>query len=99
MAWKGFGRLLRWFQARPLAAVLKLFVAALGTFLLGRALGMRFAGALLAGVVFAFCLYFVVWLPWPLTSVWALMPWLLWLTDRLVRRPDLASGAALAGVV
>ncbi len=82
-----------------LVAALKLFVAAFGTFLLGRALGMRFAGALLAGVVFGFCLYFVVWLPWPLTSIWALLPWLLWLTDRLVRRPDLLSGAGLTAVV
>ncbi len=79
--------------------VLKLVVAALGTFLLGRALGMRFAGAFLAGLVYAFGLFFVVWLPWPLPAVWALIPWLLWLTDRLVRRPDLASGAALAAVV
>ena len=42
-------------------AVLKVFAAAFGTYLLGRALGMRFGGALLAGLVFAFCLYFLVW--------------------------------------
>ena len=33
-----------------------------GTFMLGRSLGMRFAGALLAGLVFAFNLKMVTWL-------------------------------------
>jgi membrane protein YfhO len=69
-------------------AALKLFVAALGTFLLARALGMRFPGALLSGVVFAFSLWFVVWLSWPTTSSWALLPWLWLCADRLARRPD-----------
>jgi hypothetical protein len=80
-------------------ACLKLFVAAMGTFLLARALGLRLAGALLAGVVFAFSLWFVVWLPWPLTAVWALVPWLLLATDRLVRRPGPLPAAALAALV
>ncbi len=55
-------------------AMLKLFVAAFGTFLFGRALGMRFGGALLAGVVFAFGTFFVVWLAWPLTNIFPLIP-------------------------
>jgi hypothetical protein len=79
--------------------VLKLWVAAFGTFLLARALGMRFGGALLAGLVFAFNLKLVTWLSYPAMSVWTLIPWLLFLTERLVRRPDLLSGAGLAAVV
>ena len=79
-------------------AVLKVFVAAFGTFLLARALAMRFAGAFLAGIVFGFGLFFVSWLAWPLTSVWAWLPWLLLLTDRLVRRPDTFAVAGLAAV-
>ena len=55
-------------------AALKLFVGAFGMYLLGRTLGMRFGGALLAGVVFAFGTFFVVWLPWPLTNVFPLIP-------------------------
>ena len=46
-------------------AVLKLWVAAFGTFLLARALGMRFGGALLAGLVFALNLKLVTWLTYP----------------------------------
>src|SRR5918996_419979 len=80
-------------------AVLKVFVAAFGAYLLARALGMRFGGALMAGIVYAFSLYFLVWIAWPQTNVWALLPWLWLLTDRVLRAPTLLSGAALAGVV
>ena len=79
--------------------MLKLWVAAFGTFLLGRALGMRFGGALLAGIVFALNLKMVTWLSYQHMSVWTFIPWLLLLTDRLVRRPSLLAGAGLAAVV
>jgi hypothetical protein len=78
--------------------VLKLWVAAFGTYLLGRALGMRFGGALFAGIVFALNLKMVTWLSYPHMSVWTFIPWLCLLTDRLVRRPSLLAGAGLAGV-
>jgi hypothetical protein len=79
--------------------LLKVFTAAFGTYLLGRSLGMRFPGALLAGVVFAFSLFFLVWVSWPLPNVWALLPWLLLLTDRVVRDPAALPAAGLAVVV
>ena len=78
--------------------VMKLWVAAFGTYLLGRALGMRFGGALLAGIVFALNLKMVTWLSYPHMSVWTFIPWLLLLTDRLVRKPSLLAGAGLAAV-
>jgi membrane protein YfhO len=80
-------------------AILKVFVASFGSFLLGRELRMRFAGALLVGLVFGFGLFFVEWLSWPLSSVWAWLPWLLLLTERLVRRPGPLPGAGLAVLV
>ena len=79
-------------------AVLKLWVAAFGAYLLGRCLGMRFAGALMAGLVFAFSLKMATWLSYPHAGVWALIPWLLAATDRVVRRPDLPGAAGLAAV-
>ena len=85
--------------ALAVMAVLKLFVAAFGTYLLGRALGMRFGGALLAGVVFAFGTFFVAWLAWPLTNIFPLIPWLLLLTELLVRRPGPLPAAGLAVLV
>jgi hypothetical protein len=80
-------------------AALKLFVAAFGTYLLGRTLGMRFGGALLAGLVFAFGTFFVAWLAWPLTNIFPLIPWLLLLTELLIRRPGPLPAAGLAVLV
>ena len=82
-----------------LIAALKLWVMAFGTFLLARALGLRPGGALLAGVVAGFGLFHVVWLAWPLSSVWAWLPWVLLATDRVMRRPGGRPFAALALVV
>jgi hypothetical protein len=79
--------------------VLKAFVAAFGTYLLARALGMRFGGALLAGVVYAFCLYLLAWESWPQTNVWALAPWVWLLTEQVIRAPRALPVAGLAGVV
>ena len=80
-------------------ALLKLFVAAFGTYLFGRLMGMRFGGALLAGIVFAFGTFFVVWIPWPLTNLFPLLPWLLAATELVVRRPGPLPAAGLAAVV
>jgi hypothetical protein len=77
-------------------ALLKLWVAAFGTYLLGRALGMGFAGGLLAGLVFAFNLKLVTWLSYPHAGVWALIPWMLLAADRVVRRPDVLGAVGLA---
>jgi hypothetical protein len=86
-------------KALAVMAAIKLFVGAFGMFLLGRWLGMRFGGALLAGIVFAFGTFFVVWLPWPLTNVFPLIPFLLLLTDLVVRRPGPLIVAGLGGLV
>ena len=80
-------------------AALKLFVAAFGMFLLACALGMRFPGALMAGIVFGFSLWMVTWVSWPTVSVWAYLPWLCLLADILLRRPGPLPFAGLAGVV
>lgn len=84
-----------WFSL-AIAAALKLLCAALGAFVLARALGQRFAGALLAGLAFGFSLWMVTWLSWPLASVWAFLPWLLAAVDAVVRRPSAARVGLLA---
>jgi hypothetical protein len=95
--WPAF--VLPFWKSLAVIAALKLWVAALGTFLLGRALGMRFGGALLAGLVFCLGTFFVGWLAWPLTNVFPLLPWLLLLSERIVRRPAALPGAGLAALV
>lgn len=87
---------LPFFSALALIAALKIFAATFGAYLLGRALGMRFGGAMMAGAVYGLNLWMVAWLSYPHGSVYALIPLLLVLTERVVRRPDLLSGAGLA---
>ena len=80
-------------------AVMKVVVASMGAFLLARALKMRFAGAFLCGVVYGFGLFLIAWLPWPLANVFPLIPWMLFATEKVVRRPGTLSAAGLAAVI
>jgi membrane protein YfhO len=87
------------YKSLAVTAALKLFIAAFGTFLLARGLRMRFGGALLAGVVYAYSLWVVTWLVYPHASVWVLIPLLMWLADRLLRRPSAPNAVGLAAGV
>lgn len=80
-------------------AALKLWVAGFGTYLLARELRLGFWPGLLAGVSFALCAFNLVWLSHGAhVSVAAWLPWLLWLTERIVRRGSRAEGVFLAMV-
>jgi hypothetical protein len=85
--------------APAVSAMLKVLAAAFGTFLLARALGAGFAGALLAGLVYGFGQFTVAWVSWPEDGVRVLLPWLLLLADLVVRRPRALPVAGLAAVV
>jgi hypothetical protein len=91
--------ILPFWRSLAVVAILKLFLAGFGAYALGRVLGLRFGGALLSGVVFAFGTFFVVWLAWPLTSIYALIPWTLALIELLIRRPGRLTVAGLAVVL
>ncbi|HYP48493.1 MAG TPA: hypothetical protein VEQ61_07640, partial [Thermoleophilaceae bacterium] len=86
-------------QSLAWTALLLLWAASFGMYGLARSLGLRFAGALMAGLVYGLNLWIVSHLSYPHDGVWALLPWMLWATDRLVRRPDAGSVAFLAGAV
>jgi Bacterial membrane protein YfhO len=90
---------LPFWKSLAVAAFLKLLLGALGAFVLARTLGIAFGGALLCGVVFAFGTFFVVWLAWPLSSVYAFAGWTLALTEVLARGPGGIPVAGLAAVV
>lgn len=80
-----------------LEAALILWTAAFGAWLLVRELGLSFLPGLLAGVAYALCSFHVVWLAHgSLPAVSALLPWMLWLIERIVRRGTLAPALGLA---
>ncbi|MBS1868153.1 MAG: hypothetical protein JSS99_00645 [Actinobacteria bacterium] len=82
------------------AAALKLWFAGFGTYLLARELRLGFWPAMTAGTAFALCSFNIVWLSYGVfVSVAALLPWALWLVERIVQRGEPAYGLALAGVV
>jgi hypothetical protein len=80
-------------------AVIKLCLAALGTFLFARALSLRTAPALLAAVAFGFGTYLIVWLMHPHANAYVLLPWLLLVADRLCRSGAVRDAAGLAGLL
>ena len=86
-------------------AASRLWVAGLGMFLLARCWGLGAWGRWFAGLSFPFCGFLVAWLLFPVTSVAVWMPWLFWMTDRVLDRPGprtigglaLTSGLVLLG--
>jgi hypothetical protein len=97
--WSVPAYVLPFWKSLAVTAVLKVFVAAFGAFLLGRTLRMRFAGALLTGLVFGFSLWAVSWVSWTLGSVWVVLPWVCLLSELCVRRPGPLPVAGLATAV
>jgi hypothetical protein len=86
--------------ALGVAAALKLWVAGFGTYLLARELRLGFWPGIVAGISFALCAFNVVWLTYGVfVSVAAMLPWALWLTERIVRRGRAVDGLALVAVV
>jgi hypothetical protein len=91
-----------WPDALTLAlrAGIKLFLAALGMYLLARqVLRVGPVAAALAAVAFTFGAFMTVWLLYSQTSVVALLPWCWWATARLLARPGPRGVALLAGLV
>jgi 6-pyruvoyl-tetrahydropterin synthase related domain len=80
-------------------AVGKLLIAGIGTWLLGRELGLGRGPAVVAALVFMLSAPNLAWLQWPLTTVFALLPWLLWATERLWREPSRRRLAGLGLIV
>jgi hypothetical protein len=79
-----------------LAAALKLWVAGFGTYLLVRELRLGFWPAMLAAVSFTLGAFQVLWLSHGVfVSVSALLPWMVWLTERIARRGRAVDGFAL----
>lgn len=101
VGWLDPFRLPLWILPLPyafgVAAALKLWVAAFGTYLLVRELRLGFWPGVVAGIGFGLCAFNVVWLTHGAqVSVAAMLPWAVLLTERIVRRGAPAAGPALA---
>ena len=90
------GVLFSYDSSRAWVNVLKLVLAALGTYLLARALALRRGPALLGGVAFGFATYLVIWLLHPHGNAYVVLPWLLLVADRLCQRGTVRDAALLA---
>lgn len=80
-------------------AMLKLFIAGIGAFLLASELGLARLGRWFAGLCFPFSGFAIVWLQYPMGSVAVWLPMVLWLVERLLHRPGAARAAWLALVL
>jgi hypothetical protein len=78
-------------------AALKLWAAGFGCHLLARQLRLGLLPSLLAGVGFAFSALNIVWLTHEsLPAVAAMLPWMVWLVERIFRGGRLGSAVGLA---
>lgn len=81
------------------AAMLRLMVAGWGMYLLMQRLHVGMPGAILAGAVFMFADFNIVWLHFAIHNVAAPLPLALWLITRLADRPAYRDMLALSGVI
>ncbi len=81
------------------AAAMRLWVTAFGTYLLCRELRLGFWPSVFGGLAFGFSAFAILWLSYPVLSVLSLLPWALWLATRIVRTGSGADGLALALVL
>lgn len=93
LTWLAF--LLPFWSSFAWIAAGKLLLAAGGTYLFVRDLGLQRGPSLLAALAFAFGMYFVVWLEHPQTYVWLCLPWMFLATLRACRYGSLAATALL----
>ncbi len=77
-------------------AVLRLWTAGLGMFLLARSWGLGPWGRWFCGLSFPLCGFLIVWLLYPVTNVAIWMPWLILVTDRALEGPSLRAIGCLA---
>jgi hypothetical protein len=78
------------------AAAMRLWVGSFGAYLLCRELGIGRGPALFGGLAFGFSSFSVLWLSFPVLSVLALLPWAIWLTERVLSRGKSIDGLFLA---
>ena len=72
--------------APGLVKLLELLASIAGMFLLCRTIGLSRLAGLAGGTIYAFSGFQVMWSTWPQPLTGAMIPWVFWATERLVRR-------------
>jgi hypothetical protein len=83
-------------QATVVIAFAVLLVGGLGMFGLVRSFGLGWAASFFAGIAFLLNSFSVTWLEYPLTPVTAWAPWVLLITERIVRSSQRKDAVLLA---
>jgi len=85
------------FLGFTVSALLKMFIASMGTYAFSRKLSLSHPSAILAGTIYAFSVFNIFWLNHPHTSATILFPILLLLAERVRESPS-PSNMALLGL-
>ncbi|HET6447520.1 MAG TPA: hypothetical protein VFG31_00310, partial [Conexibacter sp.] len=86
--------------ALGLVAAVKLWLAGFGTYLLVRELRLGLWPGVVAGLSFMLCTFNLVWLDFGVhTQVAVMLPWAVWLVERILRRGRWGDGLGLVAVV
>ncbi len=86
--------------ALGLVAAVKLWLAGFGMYLLVRELRLSVWPGVIAGLSFMFCTFNLVWLDYGVhTQVAIMLPWAVWLVERILRRGSWGAGLGLVAVV
>jgi hypothetical protein len=80
-------------------ALLRMTIAGLGMFLFVRRLGANWLGALLAGGIYEFAAFNIVWLHFAIHNVAALLPLALWLILHVLGSQSRVAALSLTGVI
>jgi hypothetical protein len=86
-------------QGLTYSATLTFFLAALGAYLFARELGCREGVALLAAAGWMYAKPLAFFILWSIGGSWALFPFVLLATRRVVREPSVRSGALLTATL
>jgi hypothetical protein len=87
------------FLGFTVSALLKMLIAALGTYLFARKLSLSHLASILAGATYAFSVFNVFWLNHPHTNVTIFFPCLLLLVENIIESPTRSNMGMLGLVV
>jgi hypothetical protein len=79
------------------SALLKIWIASMGTYAFSRRLSLSHLSSILAGTTYTFSIFNVFWLNHPHTNVTIFFPWLLLLAEHIIQNPS-PSAMALLGL-